>query len=59
MRKSLAGSGPATVHDLSARLYPRTTQRNFWQTASSVQGPLDLLAARGEARETEGLWETC
>ena len=59
VRKSLAGSGPATVHDLSARLYPRATQRNFWQTASSVQGQLDLLAARGEARETERLWETC
>ncbi len=59
VRKSLAGSGPATVHDLSARLYPRATQRNFWQTASSVQGQLDVLAARGEAREQGGVWEAC
>ena len=59
VRKSLAGSGPATVHDLSARLYPRATARNFWQTASSVQGQLDVLAARGEAREQGGVWEAC
>ena len=59
VRTSLHAAGPASVYELCARLYPRATERRFWQTASSVQGQLDLLAARGEAREAEGLWEAC
>ena len=59
VRGSLRNAGPASVYDLCARLYPRATERRFWQTASSVQGQLDLLASRGEAREAGGLWEAC
>lgn len=57
VRASLRADGPASVHALCARLYPRATERRFWQTASNVQGQLDLLASRGEAREAGGLWE--
>ena len=59
VRESLADGGSATVYQLCTRLYPRGAERNFWQTASSVQGHLDLLASRGEAREVEGRWEAC
>ena len=59
VRESLRATGPANVHALCARLYPRATERRFWQTASSVQGQLDLLAARGEAGEQGGFWEVC
>ena len=59
VRGSLHEAGPASVYDLCARLYPRATERRFWQTASSVQGQLDLLASRGEAREAGGVWEAC
>ena len=57
VRASLRTAGPATVYDLCTRLYPRATERRFWQTASSVQGQLDLLASRGEARAADGVWE--
>lgn len=57
VRGSLRKAGPATVYDLCTRLYPRGTERRFWQTASSVQGQLDLLASRGEVREAGGVWE--
>ncbi len=59
VRESLREVGPTTVYELCARLYPRGAERNFWQTASSVQGQLDLLASRGEAREADGRWEAC
>ena len=59
VRESLQQAGPATVYELCTRLYPRGTERRFWQTASSVQGQLDLLASRGEAREADGRWEAC
>ena len=59
VRDSLRVAGPANVHGLCVRLYPRATERRFWQTASSVQGQLDLLAARNAAREQGGLWEAC
>lgn len=59
VRDSLRVAGPANVHGLCARLYPRATERRFWQTASSVQGQLDLLAARNAARAQGGLWEAC
>ena len=49
VRDSLRADGPASVHALCARLYPRATERRFWQTASSVQGQLDLRARAGEA----------
>lgn len=59
VRESLRAAGPASVHELCARLYPRGTERRFWQTASSVQGQLDLLETRGAAREREGRWAAC
>ncbi len=59
VRDSLRATGPANVHGLCVRLYPRATERRFWQTASSVQGQLDLLASRNAAREQGGLWEAC
>ena len=59
VRGSMRKAGPGSVYDLCARLYPRATERRFWQTASSVQGQLDLLASRGEAREQGGVWEAC
>ncbi len=59
VRESLTDGGSSTVYELCTRLYPRGTERRFWQTASSVQGQLDLLASRGEAREAEGRWEAC
>lgn len=59
VRESLTDGGSATVYELCTRLYPRGAERRFWQTASSVQGQLDLLASRGEAREAEGRWEAC
>ena len=59
VQESLRERGPATVYELCTRLYPRGTERRFWQTASSVQGQLDLLASRGEAREADGRWEAC
>ena len=59
VRESLTDGGSATVYELCTRLYPRGAERLFWQTASSVQGQLDLLASRGEAREVEGRWEAC
>ena len=54
VRGSMRKAGPGSVHDLCMRLYPRATERRFWQTASSVQGQLDLLASRDEAREAGG-----
>ena len=57
VRESLREGGPATVYELCTRLFPRGAERRFWQTASSVQGQLDLLASRGEAREAAGRWE--
>ena len=59
VRESLTDGGSATVYELCTRLYPRGTERRFWQTASSIQGQLDLLASRSEAREAEGRWEAC
>ena len=56
VREALRRTGLASVYDLCARLYPRTAERRFWQTASSVQGQLDLLEARDEARAEEGRW---
>lgn len=57
VRQSLRRDGPATVHVLCERLYPRAASRRWWQTASTVQGQLDLLASRGEAAEQGGRWE--
>ncbi len=58
VHRSLREEGPADVYGLCVRLFPRGAERRFWQTASSVQGQLDALAARGEAREGEaGVWE--
>ncbi len=59
IRASLRTEGPASVYTLCARLYPRATGRRFWQTASVVQGQLDLLDSRGAAREQDGIWEAC
>ncbi len=55
--EALRAQGPARVYELCQRLYPRATERRFWQTASSVQGQLDLLEERGQAVPREGLWE--
>ena len=49
--------GPASVYELCQRLYPRATERRYWQTASSVQGQLDLLEERSQATAREGFWE--
>ena len=54
---ALRTQGPASVHELCKRLYPRATERRYWQTASSVQGQLDLLEERGQAVPRKGLWE--
>ncbi len=54
---ALRTQGPASVYELCKRLYPRTTKRRFWQTASSTQGQLDLLEERGQAVEHAGVWE--
>ncbi|MBH77543.1 MAG: hypothetical protein CL897_04885 [Dehalococcoidia bacterium] len=53
---SLRKEGPASVYELGIRLYPRGTKHRFWQTASSIQGQLDLLEAREEAQEVDGQW---
>lgn len=57
VRESLRRDGPATVHALCERLYPRAASRRWWQTASTVQGQLDLLESRGQAAERGGRWE--
>ena len=57
VRESLRRDGPATVHALCERLYPRAASRRWWQTASTVQGHLDLLESRGDAAARAGLWE--
>lgn len=57
VRESLRRDGPATVHALCERLYPRAASRRWWQTASTVQGQLDLLESRGDATARAGLWE--
>lgn len=57
VRESLRRDGPATIHALCERLYPRAASRRWWQTASTVQGQLDLLESRGEAAERGGRWE--
>ncbi len=52
----LREAGEATVHSLSDRLYPRALQRRWWQIVSTVQGHLDLLAERDQARCAEEVW---
>ncbi|MFN0094341.1 MAG: MBL fold metallo-hydrolase [Dehalococcoidia bacterium] len=50
VRDELASAGPATVYGLAERMYRRALQRRFWQITSTLQGHLDLLEARGQAR---------
>ena len=52
----LRAAGEATVHRLSERLYPRALNRRWWQIVATIQGHLDLLAARGRAAEDHGTW---
>ncbi|MEX0781251.1 MAG: MBL fold metallo-hydrolase [Dehalococcoidia bacterium] len=49
-------AGEASVHELSERLYPRALSRRWWQIVATIQGHLDLVAARGLASEHEGVW---
>lgn len=48
--------GDTTLHGLAERLYPRALGRRWWQIVATVQGHLDLLAARGEAAKNGGTW---
>ncbi|MFN8507731.1 MAG: MBL fold metallo-hydrolase [Dehalococcoidia bacterium] len=50
----LRGAGECTLYELCERLYPRALRRRFWQIASTVQGHLDLLEARGAAHVSAG-----
>jgi hypothetical protein len=52
----LRDAGEATIHALSERLYPRALQRRWWQIVATIQGHVDLLAERGEARCDEEVW---
>jgi glyoxylase-like metal-dependent hydrolase (beta-lactamase superfamily II) len=52
----LRDAGEARVHALAERLYPRALQRRWWQIVATIQGHLDLLAERGEARCDEEVW---
>ena len=50
----LRAAGECTLYELCERLYPRALRRRFWQIASTVQGHLDLLEARGAAHAIAG-----
>ena len=53
---TLREMGEARVYDIAEQLYPRALARRFWQIVATVQGSLDLLAARDEAAENDGVY---
>ena len=57
VRRALRVAGPVALFPLCEQLYPRAAHRQFWGIAASVQGVLDVLEARGEARCAGGRWE--
>jgi glyoxylase-like metal-dependent hydrolase (beta-lactamase superfamily II) len=47
-----------TLYQLAEGLYPRALRRRFWPIVSTVQGHLDVLEERGQARQDNGVWHS-
>jgi glyoxylase-like metal-dependent hydrolase (beta-lactamase superfamily II) len=50
--------GGVTLYQLAEKLYPRALRRRFWPIVSTIQGHLDVLEERGQARLDNGLWHS-
>jgi glyoxylase-like metal-dependent hydrolase (beta-lactamase superfamily II) len=58
VRIELREGGGVTLYQLAEKIYPRALRRRFWPIVSTVQGHLDVLEERGQARLDSGLWHS-
>jgi glyoxylase-like metal-dependent hydrolase (beta-lactamase superfamily II) len=54
--RALSPRQPASAWSICEKLYRLAAYRRPWQLLATIQGHLDLLEARGEARAVEGGW---